>query len=130
MATDYLTFTCSEPSSKAGAITADLLDFTEPGEDVVVILEPISGAGVDWKPLGAGAQIEYTFQLKISTATYPLQVAAYKAWRTKKDGVGTIEYASGAYGPITVTSVDLTNIEIRPTNPLNAEATATFQKVI
>lgn len=130
MATDYLTFTCTYPSHKAGNATALLLNFTEPEDDWVTIYEVTPGDGIDSKDLGAGAQVYYTFQIQISSADYATQVAKLAAWRLLKDGRGSIEYASAAYGPVTVTSVRLTSIPITQTNPLYAEATATFQKVV
>lgn len=130
MGTDYLTFTCRSPSHKAGSATALLLDFTEPDDDWVTIYEVIPGEGVDSKDLGAGAQVHYVFHIQISSDDYSTQVAKLAAWRLLKDGYGSIKYASAAYGPETVTSVRLISIPITTINPLYAEATATFQKVV
>ena len=129
MATDYLTFTCTAPPHKAAAITAQLLDFTEPGDDWVTIYEVSPGDGIDSKDLGAGAELQYVMQLLLTAATESLQVANIKAWRTLKDGYGSIEYARGTYGPVTATTMRLISVDVRPINPLYAEATATFQKV-
>lgn len=130
MPTDYLTFTCTTPSHKAGAGTAQLVDFTEPDDDWVTIYEQCPGYGVDSKDLGLGAECYYTMQLLITKTTYALQVAEIATWRLLKDGHGSIEYASGSYGPETVTTVRLKTIDIKPINPLYAEATAVFEKVV
>jgi hypothetical protein len=130
MPTDYLTFTCTAPTHKAGNDTVQLTSFTEPADDWTTIYEIVPGHGVDAKDLGLGAEVLYTFGVIITSATYPLQVATLAAWRLFKDGYGSIEYASADYGPITVASVRLKGCDLTSINPLYAEATLTFQKVL